>query len=243
MSTTNEGNAETSPGHSGRPARFASGGLGNYDIVLALFCAFLLISNIGAAKLIGFGPTWSPGGVPILPIITDGGAFLFPLTYIFGDVLAEVYGMKKAKRAIVTGFVLSITASVVFLIVGIAPAAPDWPNQAAWDAILGVVPRMVLASLLGYLFGQLLNAYVLVWLKRRFGEDRLWIRLIGSTVVGEMADTLIFCTIAWAGQVSLGTFVNYVIVGYVYKVLIEVILLPITYRVVAFVKRREPDYL
>ena len=97
---------------------------GNYDLVVALFVALLLISNVAATKLIAFGPTWSPFGLPVLPIITDGGALLFPLTYVLGDVLAEVFGMRGARRAILLGFGISLLASLTFLAVGAAPAAP-----------------------------------------------------------------------------------------------------------------------
>jgi len=221
---------------------YASGGRGNYDIVLALFCSFLLISNVGATKLIGFGPHLSIGPVPVLPIVTDGGAFLFPLTYIFGDVLAEVYGFQRARRAIVTGFAIAALASLIFLVVDAAPPAPGFDYAADWHHVLGFVPRIVIASLLGYLVGQFLNAIVLVRIKRRMGERHLWARLLGSTVVGELADTTVFCLIAWGGIIGAGTMVNYIVVGYVYKVLVEAVLLPVTYRVIAVVKRHEPDY-
>ena len=212
---------------------------GVYDVVVALFCSFLLISNVGATKLIAVGPEWHPGGVALLPLIFDGGAILFPLTYIFGDVLAEVYGFGRARRAIVLGFAVAFAASAVFLVVDHAPPAPGWPNQDAWHAVLGFVPRIVVASLAGYLVGQFLNAWALVKIKARFGTKRLWIRLIGSTVVGEAADTVTFCTIAFAAVVPLSTLINYIVVGYVYKVGVEVVLLPVTYRVIAAIKRRE----
>lgn len=217
------------------PASFTPGAkprAGNYDLIVVLFCGLLLISNIGATKLIQFGP-----------IITDGGAILFPLTYILGDVLSEVYGFKRAKRAILMGFGLSVLASLTFYLVQIAPAADAYENQAAFEAVLGFVPRIVLASILGYLAGQLLNAYVLVKIKERTKERKLWLRLIGSTVVGELADTLVFCTVAFYGVITGGEFLSYVITGYVYKVLIEVVFLPITYPVIALVKRHEPDYV
>lgn len=222
--------------------RFAERPRGVYDVVVALFVALLLISNVAAVKLIQFGPEWTPLGIPVLPIITDGGAFLFPLTYILGDVLAEVYGMKGARRAILLGFGTSILASATFLLVGAAPAAADWPNQDAYSAVLGFVPRIVLASLLGYLAGQFLNAWVLVRLKKRAPQGSLWSRLLGSTVVGEAADTTIFCVVAFAGIISGGTLLNYIVVGYMYKVIIEALFLPVTYRVIAGVKRREPTY-
>lgn len=205
---------------------------GNYDLIVVLFCGLLLISNIGATKLIQFGP-----------IITDGGAILFPMTYILGDVLSEVYGFKRAKRAILMGFGLSVLASLTFYLVQIAPAADAYENQAAFEAVLGFVPRIVLASILGYLAGQLLNAYVLVKIKERTQERKLWLRLIGSTVVGELADTLVFCTVAFYGVITGSEFVSYVVTGYVYKVLIEVVFLPVTYPVIALVKRHEPDYV
>lgn len=212
-------------------AQFARVVGGNYDIVVALFCGLLLISNIGATKLISLGP-----------LVFDGGAVLFPLTYILGDVLAEVYGLKRARRAIVLGFTLSVLASVSFLIVNAAPPGPDWDNQDAWNAVLGFVPRIVLASLLGYLGGQFVNAYVLVKIKERTREGKLWARLIGSTVLGELVDTVIFCTVAFGGTISVATWANYTITGYVYKVGVEVILLPVTYAVIRMVKRHEPSY-
>jgi len=202
-----------------------------YPGIVAVFVALLLISNIGAVKLIEFGP-----------FITDGGAFLFPLVYIVGDVLAEVYGWKAARRAIILAFAMSALAAFTFWLVQISPPAEAWENQAAFEAVLGFVPRIVLASILGFLVGQLLNAYVLVWIKKRTQEKRLWARLLGSTVVGEFADTVVFCTIAFYGVITGGDFLTYVLVGFAYKTAVEVILLPVTYRVIAFVKKREPTY-
>ena len=218
-----------------------------YDLVLALFCGLLLISNVSATKLIQFGPEVSINGFPVLPIITDGGAFLFPLTYILGDILAEVYGLKKAHRAIWTGFALAFLMSITFAVVAAAPPADGWPNNDAWNAVLGFVPRIVVASLAGYLAGQFLNALVLVKIKERFGTERLWVRLIGSTIVGEFADTLVFCLIAFGplgafmggGSIDLPTLVNYTLVGFIYKVTVEVVFLPVTYRVIPWVRRRE----
>jgi len=221
---------------------FATRPPGVYDLVVALFCALLLISNVAAVKLIQLGPEFTVGGFPLLPLITDGGALLFPLTYVLGDVLAEVYGMRGARRAIFLGFVISALASVTFLAVGALPPAADWPNQEAFDAVLGFVPRIVAASLIGYLAGQLLNAWVLVKLKERSPEGSLWSRLLGSTVVGEAADTTLFCLIAFGGIIGGATMVNYILVGYLWKVAVETLCLPITYRVIAAVKRREPTY-
>lgn len=214
---------------------------GNYDLVVALFVALLLISNVAATKLIAFGPTWSPFGLPVLPIITDGGALLFPLTYVLGDVLAEVFGMRGARRAILLGFGVSLLASLTFLAVGAAPAAPGYENQKAFVAVLGFVPRIVVASLAGYLVGQFLNAWVLVKLKQWREGKGMWKRLLGSTVVGEAADTTIFCLIAFGGQIDGGTMLNYIVVGYLFKVSVEAVLLPVTYRVISLVRSREPE--
>ncbi len=135
-------------------------------------------------------------------------------------------------------------AALCFWITGLLPPADFYENQAAFDAVLGVVPRILLAGLAGYLVGQLLNSYVLVRIKERTKEKHLWARLIGSTVVGEFADTLIFCAIA-AGAIGISTwrdFANYVIVGFLWKTLVEIVVMPLTYRVIAHVKKHEPSY-
>lgn len=201
-----------------------------YDIVAISFVGFLLLSNIAATKLIE-----APG----IHLIFDGGAILFPITYILGDVLAEIYGFARAKRVILMGFAMSILASVIFLIVQVAPPAPGYHNQAAFEAVLGFVPRIVTASVCGYVVGQILNAWVLVAIKKRFGTHQLWVRLIASTAVGEALDTLIFCTIAFYGVITGSQFLNYLLTGYFYKVGVEVILLPVTYLVIGWLKRRE----
>ena len=206
-----------------------------------MFVALLLISNVAATKLIAFGPEWSPFGLPVLPIITDGGALLFPLTYVLGDVLAEVFGMRGARRAILLGFGISLLASLTFLAVGATPAAPGYENQEAFVAVLGFVPRIVVASLAGYLVGQFLNAWVLVKLKQWREGRGMWKRLLGSTVVGEAADTTIFCLIAFGGQIDGDTMLNYIVVGYLFKVGVEAVLLPVTYRVISLVRSREPE--
>ena len=213
------------PSGSARPTRAL-------DIVSVAFVALLLISNIAATKAFMLGTSTHY-------LIFDGGAILFPLTYIIGDVLSEVYGFARAKRVIIMGFVASLLASLTFFVVQYLPPAPDYENQDAFAAVLGVVWRAVVASLVGYLAGQLLNSYVLVWIRRRWGAEHLWARLIGSTIVGEAADTILFCTILFYGEMTLGNFINYVVTGYFYKVLLEVILLPLTYPVIAAIRRTE----
>ena len=120
------------------------------------------------------------------------------------------------------------------------PSAEFYENQAALETVVGVIPRLLVAGLAAYLVGQLLNSLVLVMMKKRMQEKHLWARLMGSTVVGEFADTLIFCSIA-AGVIGISTwdeFINYVIVGFLWKTLVEVLVMPITYRVIAYVKKR-----
>lgn len=201
-----------------------------YPYLLAVFCAVFLISNITAQK-----------GVALGPLITDGAFFLFPISYVIGDVIAEVYGFKAARRAVFTGFGIAVIAVLSFYIAIWLPAADFYDMNDTFSAVLGLLPRIVVASLTGYVVGQLLNAWVLQKMKDRFGPDRLWARLIGSTIVGEFADTLLFCSIAAAviGIDSFGAFANYVAVGFLWKTLMEVLLLPVTYPTIAAVRRAE----
>ncbi|WKD56674.1 hypothetical protein CAPI_00460 [Corynebacterium capitovis DSM 44611] len=201
-----------------------------FPTLVAVFCAVFLISNISAQK-----------GVELGPLITDGAFFLFPISYVLGDVLAEVYGFNAARRAIITGFGIAVLAVASFYIAIWLPPASFYDMQDTFAAVLGLVPRVVVASLTGYIVGQLLNAWVLQKMKDRFGTKNLWVRLIGSTIVGEFADTLLFCSIAAAviGVETPGQFINYVVVGFLWKTLLEVLLLPITYPTIAAVRRRE----
>lgn len=224
---------------------YASRGSSYFDVILAMFCVVLVVSNIVATKGIELGSwQWSIGSLQISPIITDGGAFLFPLAYILGDVVSEVYGFRAARRAILTGFALAIVAAVTFYVVQLAPAADFYANQDAYEAVLGFVPRIVLASLCGYVVGQLINSFVLVRMKARTSERGLWSRLIGSTGAGEAADTLIFCAIAASaiGITSMGQFWNYAVIGFVYKVSVEIVISPLTMAVIGALKRREHSY-
>jgi uncharacterized integral membrane protein (TIGR00697 family) len=217
----------------GARAHYAVTGTSLYPYIVAIFVGLLLLSNIGATKFIALGP-----------LTFDGGAILFPLTYVIGDILSEVYGLKAARRAILLGFAMSILAALTFWLIQIAPGADFWENQEAFESVLGFVPAIVLASILGFLVGQFLNAYVLVRNKERTKERLLWVRLMSSTVVGEFADTFVFCTIyGIAFGLTLGDFWNYLIVGFTYKVAVEALLLPVTYRVIHVVKRREPTYV
>jgi uncharacterized integral membrane protein (TIGR00697 family) len=220
-----------------KPApRFASIGSPYFGIMLAVMAVVLILSNIGASK-----------GVVLGPIITDGGFFLFPLAYILGDVMSEVYGFKVARKAIITSFALSVFASLCYWIIIVLPGFSDeygTAKQAAIEGALGPVPQIVLASLLAFLAGQTINSWILVKMKARTGEKSLWARLMGSSVVGEFVDTLIFCSIAASviGITDAGSFVNYVLVGFVYKTAVEFLFVPVTVLVVGWIKKREPSY-
>ena len=201
-----------------------------YPVLLALFTTIFVLSNIVSTK-----------GVQVGPLVTDGAFFLFPAAYVIGDVISECYGFRAARRAVWTGFLAMIIAVSTFYVAILLPAASFYEEQAAFAVTLGVVPRIVVASLSGYAAGQLLNAWLLTLMKDRLGERGLWKRLLGSTVVGEFGDTLIFCLIAAPviGISTVGDTANYVVVGFVWKTLVEVAVMPITYLVIRRIKAHE----
>ena len=201
-----------------------------YPVLLALFTTIFILSNIVSTK-----------GVQVGPLVTDGAFFLFPAAYVIGDVISECYGFRAARRAVWTGFLAMIIAVSTFYVAILLPAASFYEEQAAFAVTLGLVPRIVVASLSGYAAGQLLNAWLLTLMKDRLGERGLWKRLLGSTVVGEFGDTLIFCLIAAPviGISTVGDTANYVVVGFVWKTLVEVAVMPITYLVIRRIKAHE----
>ena len=201
-----------------------------YPVLLALFTTIFILSNIVSTK-----------GVQMGPLVMDGAFFLFPAAYVIGDVISECYGFRAARRAVWTGFLAMIIAVSTFYVAILLPAASFYEGQAAFAATLGLVPRIVVASLSGYAAGQLLNAWLLTLMKDRLGERGLWKRLLGSTVVGEFGDTLIFCLIAAPviGISTVGDTANYVVVGFVWKTLVEVAVMPITYLVIRRIKAHE----
>ena len=201
-----------------------------YPVLLALFTTIFVLSNIVSTK-----------GVQMGPLVMDGAFFLFPAAYVIGDVISECYRFRAARRAVWTGFLAMIIAVSTFYVAILLPAASFYEGQAAFAATLGLVPRIVVASLSGYAAGQLLNAWLLTLMKDRLGERGLWKRLLGSTVVGEFGDTLIFCLIAAPviGISTVGDTANYVVVGFVWKTLVEVAVMPITYLVIRRIKAHE----
>lgn len=203
-------------------------GLRYYDLIGGLFVAILLISNIAATKLVGFGS---------FPF--DGGTFLFPLSYIFGDILTEVYGFGRARRIIWLGFAANILAAGTFALVTAMPAASIWDNQAAFESILGFVPRIVLASLIAYLFGEFTNSVILAKMKIATKGKLLWLRTIGSTLVGEGIDTVLFVMIAFAGVIPMNDLWLMMAFNYVFKCGVEILLTPLTYMAVGYLKHKE----
>ncbi|RDI65816.1 queuosine precursor transporter [Nocardia pseudobrasiliensis] len=237
-----EGSGRPAPEH----AAFARAAGGPFTLIVTLFTATLMISNICATKGVQFfrGEHLSLGPIELLPITTDAAFFLFPLAYVIGDILSEVYGFRAARRTIYYGFGMLALMVVCFWIAIGLPAADFYDNQDAFRTVVGTTPQLVAAGLAGYVIGQFLNSMTLVLIKERTKEKHLWARLLGSTVAGEFGDTLVFCSIAATaiGINTWGAFFNYVIVGFVWKTSVEVFILPISYRCIAYLKKRETSY-
>jgi uncharacterized integral membrane protein (TIGR00697 family) len=196
-----------------------------FDILVALFVAVLLISNIASTKILTL---WK--------FTFDGGTILFPLSYVFGDVLTEVYGFRRSRKVIWLGFFSALLMSLVFYVVQILPPAPDWPNQQAFEVILGFVPRIVTASLIAYFAGEFSNSITLSILKIRTKGRFLWIRTIFSTIIGEGIDTILFCMIAFYGTVPGNVLWTIIISNYIFKCSVEILFTPLTYKIVKFLK-------
>ena len=197
-------------------------------IITGFFVGVLILSNILAAKMIRLGP-----------FVFDGGTLLFPLSYIFGDVLTEVYGYKESRKVIWTGLGMLVVMSFNIWLIGILPAEPSWTFQSDFQNILAVVPRIALASVLGYFAGEYSNSVVLSRMKILTKGRYLWMRTIGSTLVGEFFDTMLFVTIAFLGSYPLGVLIAMILSNYLFKTVIEALFTPVTYAVIGFVKRTE----
>jgi hypothetical protein len=196
--------------------------------LFALFLTCLLVSNVIAGKLV------SVGGI-VLP----AAVILFPITYILGDVFTEVYGFKRTRIVIWTGFAANLFMALIFLAAIALPVPPFFKDQAAYATVLGMTPRIVLASLAAYWTGEFANSITLSLLKKATGGRYLWTRTISSTVVGQAFDTVIFIAIGFTGLVQPHVLFGMMLAQYLFKVAYEVVLTPVTYRVVRAVKRRE----
>jgi queuosine precursor transporter len=196
--------------------------------IAILFVVVLMISNTTASKLIEFGP-----------FVVSAAIVVFPISYIFGDVLTEVYGYKASRRIIWSGFAAIIFMSFWYWVIKILPAASFWPNQGAYEAILGAVPRITIASISAYFLGEFSNSFVLSRMKVWTAGRHLWMRTIGSTVVGEGVDSVVFAVIAFAGTLPLAGLITVIWSGYLLKVIYEALATPLTYLVVNKLKRAE----
>lgn len=196
----------------------------------------VVLSAIGASKGVVFGP-----------VITDAAFYMFPIAYILGDMITEIYGPRAARQAIIAGFVGNIFAIAVYAIIIALPGFTDdfgLEKQAALENAIGPVWQVVLASVLGYCCGQSANSAIMWFGKKKHLETKLYSRLLSSSGVGEAIDTVIFCTVAAPviGITSLGEWASYTFFGFLWKVLVQYAMIPVTGRVINAIKKREPSY-
>ncbi|MBI4233801.1 MAG: queuosine precursor transporter [Chloroflexi bacterium] len=197
-------------------------------LLTVLFVTTLLTSNIMAVKLMGIA-----GQVLFAAII------IFPISYILGDVLTEVYGYRHARLVIWLGFLCNLVMVLAFWAGGMLPPAPVWKGQDAYETILGSTPRILAASFAAYLVGEFSNSLILSRMKLLTAGRWLWARTIGSTIVGEGLDSLVFGTLALGGIVPRDVLLHIVLVQWLAKMAYEVLATPVTYAVVAYLKRKE----
>ena len=199
-----------------------------YELLAGLFVLTLIVSNIASTKIVAVGP-----------LVFDAGTILFPLAYIVGDIVTEVYGYRKMRSLLYVGIMTLLLTMLTFWIVQLLPAASDWHNQAAYDATLGVVWRIVFASIAAIFVGELINSYLLALLKIKTKGKQLWYRLVGSSAVGSLVDTTLFSVLAFAGTLSGDAMLQLIITVFGIKMATEVILSPLTMKVIDRVKRHE----
>ena len=197
-------------------------------MVVAVFITCLLIANIISVKL-----------VTIFGLVVPAGVIIFPLSYICGDVLTEVYGYRRTRQVIWLGFGCNVLAVIAIAIAQVLPGASFWDAQAAYERILGFTTRLLLASFCAYLVGEFANAFVLARLKVLTAGRMLWARTIGSTVIGQGLDSLIFVAIAFWGIIPPAAILSAIVTQWLLKVAYEVLVTPLTYAMVNFLKRRE----
>ena len=202
-----------------------------FDLVMAAFVTILLCSNlIGVPKVSTlFGYTYG------------AGILFFPISYVFGDILTEVYGYSRSRKVIWAGFAALLFASFMSWVIVALPPAPGWTQQENLEAIFGQTPRIAFASFTAYWFGEFSNSYVLAKMKVWSAGRHLWMRTIGSTIVGEGVDSLIFYPLAFYGVWTTELVIQVMIANYLIKTAVETVLTPVTYRVVGFLKRAEQE--
>ena len=203
-----------------------------YVILACLFCATLMISNLAAGKIL----EWPFG------LIVDGGMIMFPIIYIFGDVLTEVYGFKRSRLIIWMGMVCNLMMALLMALVTWMPAPSFYEGSGAYQTIFSLTPIIVVASMVGYFFGEMSNSVVLSKMKKWTEGKHLWSRTITSTIIGEGVDTFLFCVIAYGplGFAFGWDTVFYMLgIAYILKVLYEVLATPLTYKIVNYIKSKE----
>jgi queuosine precursor transporter len=200
------------------------------DTITVLFVSVLLISNVTSTKILVLGP-----------FTFDGGTILFPLSYIFGDVLTEVYGYSRSRKVIWLGFIAAFLMAITFVIVGALPPAPEWTYQTAYEQILGFTPRIIFASLIAYMTGEFANSFILAKLKVVTQGKWLWMRTIGSTLVGQVVDTALFVLIAFTGVVPTELLLTLIVSNYLFKCGVEILFTPLTYGLTGWLKRQENE--
>jgi uncharacterized integral membrane protein (TIGR00697 family) len=214
-----------------------------FDLIVALYVTVLVLSNIAsAAKIVDLG-----FGLFNVPMAFDAGTILFPVSYIFGDILTEVYGYKHSRRAIWAGFVCLVLSAIVFLVISILPGESTWQGYAgddAYNAILGGISTggIVLASLAGYWTGEFTNSFILAKMKVLTNGRWLWSRTIGSTLIGEFVDTVVFVVVASVfGVFPWSLFLSLLVTNYLFKCGVEVLMTPVTYVFVGYLKKAENE--
>ncbi|MBQ6323780.1 MAG: queuosine precursor transporter [Bacilli bacterium] len=199
-----------------------------FVLITVMSTVLLLISNTTSIKLFSIGK-----------IVLPTSALLFPITYIIGDIIAEVYGYKKARFVILLGFSCNAFMALFYVLTIKLPAAATWNLQNEYASILGTTPRMFIASLSAMLIGSLSNAFTLDLIKKLTKGKHLWMRTIGSTIVGELLDTLLFATIAFIGTVPTSVVLTMIVSQYTWKVTYEAIATPLTYKIINAYKKLE----
>ena len=199
-----------------------------FVMIVALFITCLITANIIAVKLIS-----------LYGFILPAAILIFPLSYIIGDVLTEVYGYRQARRVIWLGFFCNFITVVAIWIGQMLPSASFWDGQASYERILGSAPRLLFASFLAYLVGEFSNAFVLAKLKIATKGRWLWLRTIGSTLIGQGLDSALFITLAFVGTIPLNALFAAVVIQWLAKSAYEAVVTPLTYVVVTFLKRKE----
>ena len=209
-----------------------------YDLIMAAFAVVLVCSNmIGPGKITEIH-------MPLMGALTFGaGIMFFPISFIFGDILTEVYGYAASRRVIWTGFICLAFASLMAWVIVALPPAPQWHDQAAYQSVFGSTARIAIASLVSFVAGEFVNSFVMAKMKIFTKGRWLWSRTIGSTLFGEAVDTILFFPLAFygSGEFPDAMMPQIVLAQFVAKVLVEIAFTPVTYKIVAFLKRAENE--